>query len=184
MTTTPPQDSIATAAGQFRQGMRALVGGVTVVGALDSAGTPVGLTATAVTSLSSEPPSLLVCVNRQTTLAAALCAESIFSVNVLAADQSEISKAFGGQLGIHGPERFAYGDWRRAHDSGVPLLSGCRVSFECRVAHVHDWATHHVVIGSVLAIHFFKPEAKPLAYCDGAYQTVAPIAPLTARKPA
>ncbi len=162
-------------ADEFRQGMRALVGGVTVVCAVDSAGTPAGLTATAVTSLSSAPPSLLVCINRQTSLAAALDADSIFSVNVLSEGQGDVSRAFGGQLGVHGPERFTYGDWRMDGASRVPLLAGCRVSFECQVAHVHGWSTHHVVIGAVRAIHFFKPEARPLAYCDGSYHTVIPL---------
>lgn len=173
--TQSPASGVSSHPGLFRQGMRALVGGVTVVGALDSGGAPVGLTATAVTSLSTEPPSLLVCVNRQTTLAGALQLDRPFSVNVLAKDQIEVSRAFGGQLGIHGPERFGYGDWRQVTPSRVPLLSGCRVSFECAVAHVHNWATHHVVIGSVTAIHFFAPEARPLAYCDGGYHTVVPL---------
>jgi flavin reductase (DIM6/NTAB) family NADH-FMN oxidoreductase RutF len=160
---------------RFKLGMRALVGGVTVIGAHGSDGHPVGLTATAVTSLSSDPPSLLVCVNRQSTIASALTPDSAFSVNVLTDRQGDVARAFGGQMDVRGPSRFSFGNWLRAAHSEVPLLNGCRVAFECIVAHVHDWATHHVVIGTVVEIHFFDAEAGPLAYCDGAYRSVVPL---------
>lgn len=172
-----PRDLGRTSGGpRYKLGMRALVGGVTVVGANGPDGHPVGLTATAVTSLSSEPPTLLVCVNRQSTIAAALTAGDAFSVNVLAADQGDVARAFGGQLDVRGAGRFRFGNWIRSEDSHVPVLNGCRVAFDCSVAHVHDWATHHVVIGTVRDVHFFRPDAKPLAYCDGTYWSIAPLA--------
>lgn len=159
----------------FKLGMRALVGGVTVIGANAPDGTAVGVTATAVSSLSAEPPSLLVCINRRTTIASALTQDAGFSVNVLTSSQADVARAFGGQLQISGTDRFGYGTWHRSADREVPLLLGCRVAFECAVAHVHDWQTHHIVIGRVLDVHFFKADAPPLAYADGAYQTVVPL---------
>lgn len=159
----------------FKLGMRALVGGVTVIGANDLNGSAVGLTATAVSSLSAEPPSLLVCINRRTAIAGALAQSAAFSVNVLTSTQTDVARAFGGQLEITGTDRFGFGTWHRSPDREVPLLLGCRVAFECEVAHVHDWQTHHIVIGRVLDVHFFNPDAPPLAYADGDYQTAVPL---------
>lgn len=155
--------------------MRALIGGVTVIGANATDGSAVGLTATAVSSLSAEPPSLLVCINRKTAIASALAQGAAFSVNVLTDAQSDVARAFGGQLQISGTDRFGYGTWHRSASREVPLLLGCRVAFECEVAHVHDWQTHHIVIGHVLDVHFFNSEAAPLAYADGDYQTTVPL---------
>jgi len=157
---------------RFKQGMRALTGGVTVIGAYGPGGLPMAMTATAVTSLSAEPPSLLVCVNRSASMAAALASLARFSVNVLGADQMDVAKAFGGQLGVRGSGRFIYGNWRRVDDSEVPVLTGSRVSFECKVSHVHEWATHHIIIGSVLDVHFSPASASSLVYLDGEYHAV------------
>lgn len=157
---------------RFKLGMRALTGGVTVIGAYGPDGVPMAMTATAVTSLSADPPSLLVCVNRSASMALALVGAARFSVNVLGADQLEVAKAFGGQLGVRGTGRFIHGNWRRVDDNEVPVLSGSRVSFECEVAHVHEWATHHIVIGSVLDLHFNAVAGQSLVYADGAYHAV------------
>ncbi|MET0606623.1 MAG: flavin reductase family protein, partial [Beijerinckiaceae bacterium] len=124
-------------AAPFKEGMRALVGAVAVAVAQEADGCPAGLTATAVCSLSVEPPSLLICVNRSSTIAQALREGEPFSVNVLAEDQLDIAQAFGGQKPAKGSARFAYGSWiRSAHD--VPLLMDARVSFECVVEKVMD----------------------------------------------
>lgn len=157
---------------RFKQGMRALTGGVTVIGAYGLNGAPLAMTATAVSSLTAEPPSLLVCVNRSASMAAALVAQARFSVNVLAADQIDIARAFGGQLDVCGTGRFIYGNWRRVDDTEVPLLAGSRVSFECEVSNVHEWATHHIVIGSVLDVHFSSAQSQSLVYSDGNYHAV------------
>jgi flavin reductase (DIM6/NTAB) family NADH-FMN oxidoreductase RutF len=157
---------------RFKLGMRALTGAVTVIGAYGRDGAPLAMTATAVTSLSAEPPALLVCVNRSATMAQALGVSARFSVNILGEDQLEVAKAFGGQLGVRGTARFIHGNWRRIDDTEVPVLSGSRVSFECAVAHVHDWATHHIVIGTVLDVHFSSTASRSLVYADGAYHAV------------
>lgn len=172
---TTPKPAKTSGGPRFKLGMRALVGGVTVIGAHGADGAPVGLTATAVSSLSADPPSLLVCVNRQSAIAASLVEGAAFSVNVLTEKQRDVARAFGGQLAVKGTSRFAFGNWLRAAESEVPILVGCRVVFECSVAHVHDWATHHVVIGTVRDVHFYDAETGPLAYCDGDYRSVGPL---------
>ena len=172
--TTPPKTTktVNSGSARFKQGMRALTGGVTIIGAYGPDGAPVAMTATAVTSLSADPPSLLVCVNRSASIATALVAPARFSVNVLAADQLDVAKAFGGQLDVRGTGRFIYGNWRRVDDTEVPLLTGSRVTFECEVSHVHDWATHHIVIGTVLDVHFSHTKTQSLVYTDGNYHAV------------
>ena len=167
--TKPPGNSGGP---RFKQGMRALTSGVTVIGAYGPDGSPMAMTATAVTSLTADPPSLLVCVNRSASMAVALVRNARFSLNVLAADQIDIAKAFGGQLDVRGTGRFIYGNWRRVDDTEVPLLTGSRVSFECEVSHVHEWATHHIVIGSVLDVHFSHGHSQSLVYTDGKYHAV------------
>ncbi len=168
----PPKAHKHSGSSRFKQGMRALTGGVTVIGAYGPDGAPLAMTATAVTSLTAEPPSLLICVNRSASMAPALVLHARFSVNVLAADQIDIAKAFGGQLDVRGTGRFIYGNWRRVDDTEVPLLTGSRVSFECEVSHVHEWATHHIVIGSVLDVHFSRTPSQSLVYTDGKYHAV------------
>lgn len=155
----------------FRQGMRALPGAVTVVAANGATGEPIGLTATAVSSLSVDPPSLLVCVNRGSSIAAALVVGAHFSVNLLAAGQQDVADAFGGLRVARGVARFSYGGWFRG-ESEVPLLAGANVSFECVVAQVTDWATHHIVIGEVVDVHVAAAPAAPLIYHDGQYRSI------------
>ena len=171
MTTTPPAQGNSGSA-RFKQGMRALTGGVTIIGAYGPDGAPVAMTATAVSSLSAEPPSLLVCVNRSASIATALVRLARFSVNVLAAEQLDVARAFGGQLDVRGTGRFIYGDWRRMDDTEVPVLTGSRVSFECEVSHVHDWATHHIVIGTVRAVQVAPAAQTSLVYVDGQYHPI------------
>lgn len=165
----------AAGSAPFKLGMRTLVGAVSILTTHGPGGAPLGLTATSVSSLSADPPSLLVCVNRQKEIAAALVTGAAFAVNVLTARQVTIAQSFGGQLPARGTDRFAHGAWHRSRDGEVPLLLGCRAAFECTVADVHDWETHHIVIGTVVDVHFFAPDEPPLAYCDGQYRTLVPI---------
>lgn len=164
-------EDIPIGAAAFKQAMRSLVSGVTVIATQDRMGACVGLTATAVTSLSADPPSLLVCVNRASTMAPALVRGTMFSVNVLAADQADVAEAFGGQRGLRGTGKFAYGHWYRS-GPGTPLLAGSVVAFECIVSDSTDFATHRVVMGTVLDVHVERAGAAALAYRDGRYVSV------------
>lgn len=155
----------------FKQGMRALAGAVCVVVADGPEGEPLGLTATAVTSLSADPPSLLVCVNRSASIASALAPKASFTVNVLSANQQDVAQAFGGQRVAKGVARFAFGGWVRAKSEAL-LLSGANVAFECTVAQVSDWATHHIVIGEVVDVHLANPQHPALIYHDGHYKSL------------
>jgi flavin reductase (DIM6/NTAB) family NADH-FMN oxidoreductase RutF len=148
--------------------MRSLVGSVTVVALQDVEGAVAGLTVTAVCSLSAEPPSLLVCVNKTLPIAIGLKLNAEFSVNVLAHDQIDVAQAFGGQKGLRGAGRFAHGAWVRS-ERDVPLLVGAIAAFECVVVKMMDYATHHIVIGRAIDVHLRKTPGRALLYGDGKY---------------
>lgn len=143
--THEPEDGVAE---RFVDAMSRLAAAVTVVAAHSPRLGRVGLTATAVTSLSAEPPMLVVCLNRASSLARALPTTGWFSVNVLAAGQQDVAEAFAGRTGLTGEERFSTGTWS-THAHGVPVLAGSCASIVCHVANSMQQATHTVVIGSV-----------------------------------
>jgi flavin reductase (DIM6/NTAB) family NADH-FMN oxidoreductase RutF len=115
----------------FRDAMRQLAGGVCVVtaGADDER---TGLTATSVTSLCADPPTLLVCVNRESSSYQALTRFRPFAVNVLAADQREVAERFGGGSALKGSQRYQGGRWL-VLPSGVCGLADAAAVFECEV---------------------------------------------------
>src|ERR1700737_1538566 len=104
---SPLQDATDRA---FREAMGQLASGVCVV-TFGSGGERTGLTATSVASLSADPPSLLVCVNRAASRHRSVQSHGEFVVNVLAADQREIADRFGGAAGLEGAARFLDGRW-------------------------------------------------------------------------
>lgn len=156
----------------FRAGMRKLAGGVTIVTSIDPNGCRCGLTATAVCSLSTEPPSLVACVNRASSVAAVVEASGVFAVNVLALDQQDVAEVFAGRAGLTREERFSAGAWKQGR-GGAPVLSGTCVSFECEVAEVREFGTHLILIGRVTASHVAQDNDSPLIYGNGTFLTAS-----------
>ncbi len=122
-----------------------------------------GILATAVSSLSFEPPSLLVCVNRSASRHAPLASADTFCVNVLGLGNRDVAEHF---MLPHPTERFTVGEWEEAH--GVPVLATAQSSFICRRVHCHDFGTHSIFIGELIAAHHRK-DATPLTYYDRQY---------------
>jgi flavin reductase (DIM6/NTAB) family NADH-FMN oxidoreductase RutF len=152
----------------FRLAMRRFPGTVTVVtAALD--GADCGMTATAVTSLSMDPPSLLVCVNRGTGFHAAIESGDRFCVNVLREGQQDIAAGFGG--GKPPDLRFTDGAW--AHHDGVAYLTDAQANIFCRRAALFPYGTHSIVVGEATRL-LLHDEVAPLIYVDGRYAAVAP----------
>jgi flavin reductase len=147
----------------FRRAMRTLTSAVSVISTAHE-GARFGMTATAVTSLSMDPPSLLVCINRTTSLHAPLLAARRFCLNILRADQADLAQAFGG--GRAGEARFALGDWRDAE--GLPALDDAQANVFCEVDAVFSYATHSIVVGLVTAVRV-SDVVTPLIYQDGRY---------------
>lgn len=141
----------------FRSAQRRLAASVAVITAGEGAGA-VGMTATAVTSVSMDPPTLLVCVNRSATLNAVLACQGRFRVSWLADHQAHVARAFGG--GRPQGERFAAaGDFQ--------ALADCR----CRLVQAVEAASHSIFVGEVEAVTV--GEGAPLLYWDGGYRRVA-----------
>ncbi len=131
----------------FKAAMRQLAATVTIVSNRDpETGQRSGMTATAVTSLSADPPALLVCVNRSASMHASLAIGSLFCVNVLGEPHAELAMSFGGRTE---PEfRFEAGEWSE-DASEIPYLADAVATVFCQVDQLVDYATHSIVIGRV-----------------------------------
>jgi flavin reductase (DIM6/NTAB) family NADH-FMN oxidoreductase RutF len=146
----------------FRSAMRHVAATVYAV-TTGQVGERHGILATAVSSLSFEPPSLLVCVNRAASLHEPLACAETFCVNVLGLGCREIAEVFEK---ARGEDRFAVGDWREEH--GVPVLASAQSWFICRTAHRHEFGTHTIFIGQLIDAHH-RENATPLTYYDRHY---------------
>jgi flavin reductase len=155
----------------FSQSMRRLAATVSVV-TCASEGHRYGVTATAVTSLCAEPPSLLICLNAAASITQPLLREGIFCVNLLQSSQAEISKMFGGK--VKSGERFHYGTWHR-NSGGVPFLADAQANLFCRVDGAMPYGTHRIIIGRV-EDGYFAPGVSPLLYQNGAYVSASLLA--------
>jgi flavin reductase (DIM6/NTAB) family NADH-FMN oxidoreductase RutF len=149
---------------QFKSAMRRLAASVAVVVVRGDDG-PVGMAATSVTSLTVDPPALLVCVNRATSIHASLNPGAPISVNLLSDHQSEVSAAFGG--GMAHEQRFAVGVWNMG-PQGLPELAEAQANLACVVDTILAYATHSIVIARVVDVRI-SGEVAPLIYQDGTY---------------
>ena len=165
-----PTDSAQFAA-QFKLGMRSLAGAVNII-TCRCEGRIFGMTATAVCSATAEPPTVLACINRSTTTHGAMAKEGMFCVNVLRAEDRELSGLFSGTQ--RGDARFRSELWTRLA-TGAPVLINSLVSFDCRVVNRLEHGTHTVFLGEVEQILIGK-KGKPLLYADGQYAKLASLA--------
>lgn len=150
----------------FRAAMRELAAGVTIVTAGTADGRR-GLTATAVCSVSADPPTLLACINRATDGHAAIAASGHFCVNVVAAEHRDLAERFAGRDGARGAARFERGDWD-CLVTGAPVLADAVAAFDCRVVEALSWGTHTIFIGRVAATRV-APARPALVYRAGVF---------------
>lgn len=146
----------------FRMAMRHVAATVYAV-TTGHGGGRYGILATAVSSLSFEPPSLLVCVNRSASLHDPLAQAETFCINVLGLGNRDVAEQFA--IG-RGQDRFDVGQWEEQH--GVPVLATAQSSFVCRRAHRHEFGTHAIFIGELIDAHH-RADAAPLTYYDRHY---------------
>jgi flavin reductase (DIM6/NTAB) family NADH-FMN oxidoreductase RutF len=149
--------------------MRRYAATVTIITAADGTRRH-GMTATSVTSLSLDPPSLLVCVNRDTLLHDILLTGRRFCVNVLSQEQAALSAAFSGALPPE--QRFALGAWEQSAD-GIDFLIDSQARVFCRKSAMMPFGTHSIVIGEVDDIGI-RDASQPLLYRDAAYCVSVP----------
>jgi flavin reductase (DIM6/NTAB) family NADH-FMN oxidoreductase RutF len=151
----------------FRQAMRRFPAAVTVVTAHGTDG-DCGMTATAVTSLSMEPPSLLVCVNRNASFHRTIEESGHFCINVLREGQHQISANFGGAKPV--AERFSEGEWRQR--DGLPYLADAQAVIFCKKGATFIHTTHTIVVGEATGL-ILHDSVAPLLYIDGRYATLS-----------
>ena len=157
-------------ADQYKLGMRALAGAVSILTS-DHDGRRFGMAATAVCSVSADPPTVLVCINRANTTHDAVAASGAFCINVLRAEQRELSALFSGTQ--KGESRFQSGQWTRLA-TGAPVLRSALVSFDCRVSNRLSHGTHTVFLGEVARLAI-GDKGRALLYADGQYAKLASL---------
>ncbi|MEH2510468.1 flavin reductase (DIM6/NTAB) family NADH-FMN oxidoreductase RutF [Nitrobacteraceae bacterium AZCC 1564] len=151
---------------KFCRAMRRLVGGVSIV-TVGQGRDITGMTVTSVGSLSAEPPSLVVSINRSASSWPLLKRNGFFGVSILNADQIDIADRFTGKGGVKGADRFDNADWI-TRVSGVPLLADALAAIDCEVEYIIEHHSHAIVIGRPLDIQFSEQTAA-LAYWQGQY---------------
>ncbi len=147
---------------EFRSALSRFAAGVTVVTTRDGDGRPCGLTASAFTSVSLEPPLVLVCVDRAATAHPAFEQHGWFAINVLAKSQESLSRQFAAS----GGDKFA-GVAFREGCSSLPLIEGALVALECRLVSRHPAGDHTIFVGQVEGVSIAS--GHPLVYFQGRY---------------
>ncbi len=147
----------------FRKAMGSFAAGVTVVTACHD-GRLVGTTVSAFSSVSMDPPLVMVCLKRDSRTLAALSLAGTFCVNILALEQGDLAYRFA-KSGAD--DRFAL----TAVETGIcgaPLLAGCAASVECELRAAHDGGDHEILVGRVLRVTIDETKT-PLVYVRGRF---------------
>lgn len=163
---------------EFKEGMRSVAGAVCILTVRHGAQWA-GMTATAVMSISAEPPRLAVCINRRVRAHELLAEGAYLCVNVLDASQQDEARRFAGMVdGVRGDERFASGKWIHCED-GAPALANALVNFQCTVGERVPASTHSIVLCDVVRVESGRiatpGNQQPLIYFDGNFTSVADI---------
>lgn len=151
----------------FKKALRGIAATVAVITARSEAKSD-GMTATAVTSLCVNPPSLLACVNRQSALSSTMHESTGFCVNFLCSDQECVSRAFSDPSRRH--ERFQTGNWIM-DDTGPPYLIDAQANIFCRRESAILVQTHTLFLGRVSEVRC-RNKIAPLVYLNGIYSSV------------
>jgi flavin reductase (DIM6/NTAB) family NADH-FMN oxidoreductase RutF len=162
---------IADTGAALKEAMRHLVGGVTVI----TAGTGeerTGLTVTSATSLSVEPPTMIVCVNRSASSWPVIQRHRHFVVNILAAHHQPVADRFAGRGGVKGVERYAQARWRTLA-TGALALEDALAAIDCEVEEIIERHSHGIIIGAVRALTIAPAPTDPLVYGRGRYGVYA-----------
>lgn len=163
----PPAASFAEVdSDSFRVGMRELAGGVAVVTV--GRGSDInGFTATSVSSLSTHPPRLVVCIAQSSASWHAIQRHPYFVVNLLRDEERALADQFAGRNGLEGAARYAGARWTTML-TATPVLEDALAAFDCEVAEMLPRYDHAVIIGHVCAVRAC-PGAFPLVYWQGDY---------------
>jgi flavin reductase (DIM6/NTAB) family NADH-FMN oxidoreductase RutF len=171
---SPTVADITTA--EFRHAIGHFATGVTVVTSVGPRGEPVGTTASAVSSLSLDPPLVLVCFHRASLTLAAIRAHGAFAVNVLAEPQRHLSASFArrGYAAVWDEVR------HRPGPTGSPRLHGVLAALECTVEYRLPGGDHEIIVGRVRQVEAAGDGTEPLLYWRGGYATLGGTDPRSA----
>jgi flavin reductase (DIM6/NTAB) family NADH-FMN oxidoreductase RutF len=155
-------------ADELRHAIGHFATGVAVVTSADADGAPVGTTANSITSLSLDPPLVLVCLHHASLTLGALREHGAFAINILAAHDRGTSIAFA--------KRGSTEAWNDVdHEPGVtgsPRLHDVLATLDCTVEHRLPGGDHEIVVGRVLTVHTSDEAAAPLVFYRGSYRTL------------
>jgi len=153
----------------LRSGMRRLAAGICIVSTQDG-GKSHAMTVSSVTSVSDEPASLLVCINKETSMQPLFKYGQQFVINILSRSQQDVSNLCASSS--FGEERFVLGNWQK-NDQGISYLADAQVNFFCRVDNDnYTYGTHQIVIGRLEEATISDAVIDPLVYLDGNYYSV------------
>jgi flavin reductase len=158
---------------EFRDAMARLGAAVNVITSKGQGGLA-GLTASAVCSVTDDPATILVCINRNSDNNAIIKANGVVCINVLAAGQQEVSNVFAGATKCTVAERFQTGTWD-IMETGCPTLVGAAVVMDCRVDEVVEKGTHSVFFAHVSALRVTDPSSA-LVYWGRGYHPLGETA--------
>lgn len=165
----------AKLAADLKMAMRGFAQSVVIVSTVGSDGARYAMAATAVTPVSMDPPSMLICVNRTASSHAILEGGANFALNILHRDQMDVARVCGGAA--KGEERFTVGNWQTdAH--GVPYLADAQAAIICHQRQRISYGSHDIFIGDVQAVRGTGVDGtaadgiNPLVYFNGGYRIV------------
>lgn len=150
---------------ELRRVMGHFATGVTVITTFSAEGVLHGLTANSLTSVSLNPPLLLVCVEKKAESYGSFESSRVFTVNVLAEDQEDISRRFA-TSGVNKFEGVAY----QRGANGCPIIHGALAYLECKLYDAHDGGDHTIYIGEIEQAE--TREGRPLVFFRGGYRSV------------
>lgn len=160
---------IDVSASEFRHAMSHFATGVTVITSVDEQGDPVGTTANAVTSLSLDPPLVLVCFDVDSLTLQAITSHRAFVVNVLAAPQQHLSANFARR----GLAAAWEGVRHRRGPTGSPRLDDVLAILECTLEHSLPGGDHEIIVGRVRHVETSAVASPPLVFFRGTYTALA-----------
>ncbi len=149
----------------FKNALRMWASGVTVVTSKADGQAPKGMTATSFSSVSMDPPQILVCINQKADTGELIQDCKHFAVNILNTDQQAVSNQFAG--GSSQEERFASIAWHEG-DHNSPVLEDALAVIECKLEQQVQAGSHWIMVGNVEKVTC--KEGDPLLYFDGAYR--------------
>jgi len=160
----------AVSASLFKEAMSRVTGAVHIVTTDGPAG-KAGFTATAVCSVTADPPTLLVCVNEGSSVGQTFVANQALVVNTIGSEFNDLAMMMGGKTPLE--ERFAAAEWTPS-SLGAPMLNGALVAFDGVTVGAQVWGTHRVLFVRVLDVRLGGEAVDPSLYLGRSFRKLAP----------